>query len=118
VQYKAGGTLVAQLARNVGGVETIIATASVTGVTVAPGDIVRTRFVISGISITTLKAKVWRAGASEPTAWLMTATDTTPAILQAAGDMGVLLYVSGSWVGTVPTISIDNFSAVQPTAGP
>jgi len=103
----------------VGGVETILSTTTVTGLTVSPGDGLRLRFTVSGNNPTTLRAKVWRATATEPTAWLTTFTDTTtPAGLQTAGDMGTLLYVSGSWVGTVPTLSIDNFTAVQATGGP
>ena len=102
-----------------GGVFTILSTTNVTGLTVNPGDVLRVRFVVSGNSPTTLQAKVWKATATEPTAWLATFSDAaTPAALQAAGDMGTLLYVSGSWVGTAPTLSIDNFSAVQTTGGP
>ena len=110
--YKAGGSVIAYLGRNVGGVETILSTTTVTGLTVNPGDLVRSRFMVSGTNPTTLRAKVWKATATEPTAWLATFTDaSTPAALQAAGDMGTLLYVSGSWTGTVPTLSIDNFKA-------
>ena len=46
--------------------------------------------------------------------WLLTTTDATPAALQGAGDLGVLVYVSGSWTGTLPAISLDNLDVVTP----
>jgi hypothetical protein len=52
---------------------------------------------------------VWRASAVEPVAWLATNTSAAPALLQGTGDVGVLLYTSGSWTGALPTLSLDNF---------
>ena len=80
-----------------------------TGVTLNPGDLVRVRLVITGTTTTTLQAKVWKVGTTEPVSWLLTTTDATPAVLQAAGDLGMLLYVSGSWTGAPPTMRYDNF---------
>ena len=45
------------------------------------------------------------------------ATANTTAALAAAGDVGILHYVSGSWVGAVPTVSVDNLSSTSPLAG-
>ena len=50
-------------------------------------------------------------------AWLLTANDNTPAALQAPGDAGVLLYLSGSWAGALPVLSIDDLK-IGPDAGP
>ena len=74
------------------------------GPTVAPGEVLRTRLVINGTSLT---AKVWRAANPEPSPWLLTATDST-ASLQNPGGVGVLLYVSSSWTGAAPAFTMDN----------
>ena len=94
--------------RTVGGAETILANTTVPGLSVNPNDVLRTRFVVSGSPNTTVSAKVWRKGTQEPTAWLLTNTSATPAQLQAPGDIGVLVYVSGSWTGSAPTVALDN----------
>ena len=107
----AGGSVVAYLVRTVGGTETVLATATVPGGTVNAGEVLRTRFVVSG---TTLMAKVWRQAGQEPASWLATTTDTTPA-LQMPGGLGVVLYVSGSWVGPAPALTVDNLSVIAPT---
>jgi hypothetical protein len=115
LRYQPGGSVIAYLARTVGATETILATATVTGLTVSPGDMLRTRFVISGTATTTLRAKVWRQGTQEPQNWLITNSGATPAALQAAGDVGILEYVSGSWTGTAPAVTIDNVGVIAPT---
>jgi PKD repeat protein len=109
LRYLPGGSVTAYLVRNVGNVETILATAPVTGVTVAPGDVLRVRLQVSGAGSTTVQAKVWPASAVEPVTWLTTDTSAAPAVLQGTGDVGVLLYTSGSWTGALPTLSLDNF---------
>ncbi|HEY3722970.1 MAG TPA: PKD domain-containing protein [Acidimicrobiia bacterium] len=116
LRYTAGGGVTAYLTKTVGGVETILSNTNVTGLTVAPGDVLSVRFQVTGTSPTTLRAKVWRQGTAEPAAWLLTNTDSTAA-LAAAGDVGVLHYVSGSWTGAVPTMTIDNLSTTSPLAG-
>ena len=115
LRYTANGVVTAFITRNVGNVETILATTTLTG-TVNPGDVLKLRLQVAGTSPTTLSAKLWRATAAEPAPWLFTATDTTAA-LAAAGDAGVLHYVSGSWTGTLPTLSVDNFVAAPLTDG-
>ena len=114
LRYQAGGSVVAYIVRVVGGTETVLGSMTVPGLTVSPGDQLRVRFQVSGTTTTTLHAKVWRSGTAEPASWLLTTTDATPAALQGAGDLGVLVYVSGSWTGTLPTISLDNLDVVTP----
>ncbi len=114
LRYMPDGSVIAYLARTVGGTETVVANITVPGLHVNPGDIVHTRFVISGTTTTTLRAKVWSQSGQEPQGWLLTSTAATPAALQAAGDIGVLLYVSGSWSGASPAVMIDNVGVIAP----
>lgn len=113
LRYVAGGTLSAYLSRTVGNTETALASVIVPGLTLVPGDVLRVRLQVTGTGPTTIRAKIWRATVTEPTAWLLTTTDTTAA-LQAAGDVGVLHYVSGSWTGTAPVVSVDNLNVTPP----
>ena len=115
VRYMTGGAVVAYLVRTVGGTETVLATTEVVGLHVAPGDVLRARFALAGTGTTTLRAKVWRRQSPEPQSWLLTSTDASPAVLRKAGDVGILLYVSHSWVGAAPAITIDNFRVAAPT---
>ena len=46
---------------------------------------------------------------------LLTSTGATPTALQAPGDIGVLVYVSGSWSGTAPAVMIDNVAVIAPS---
>jgi hypothetical protein len=113
LRYMGNGTLVAYLARTVGGVETILATANVPGITAGAGDQFRIRFQVAGTGTATLRAKVWRVGSAEPGTWLATTTDGTSG-LQGPGGLGYLLYVSGTWAGAAPVLSVDNLSVVVP----
>ncbi|MGZ4691524.1 MAG: PKD domain-containing protein, partial [Acidimicrobiia bacterium] len=109
LRYQSHGSVVAFITKTVGNVETTLATTSITGL-VSPGDVLRVRFQVTGTNPTNLQAKVWRSTTTEPAAWLFTATDTTAA-LNAPGGVGVLLYLSGTWTGALPVVSIDNLTA-------
>ena len=69
------------------------------------------RLEVTGTSPTTVRWKVWRAGAAEPAAWTVTATDTT-AGLQQAGHVGVRSYLSGS-ATTLPRVTTVDGLRVQ-----
>jgi hypothetical protein len=51
---------------------------------------------------------VWRDGATEPAAWLLTTTDST-ATLQAAGSTALIAYLSGSATNTPVTVRFDDY---------
>jgi PKD repeat protein len=120
LRWVAGGTATIYLTRTLAGAETILSTVNVPAgqLTIAPGDVLRTRFQVIGNSPTTVKAKLWRANTQEPAAWTSTATDNTPAALQTTGDLGVLLFTSSSWTGTAPIMSVDNLSGGPDTGAP
>jgi hypothetical protein len=115
LRYQSNATLVAYLVRVVNNADTIVAWTTLNG-TVAPNDVFRVRFQVSGTNTTTVRAKVWRATAAEPAAWLLSGSDAAPAALRGTGTVGVLHYLSSSWTGTPATARIDNFS-VGPIPG-
>jgi Concanavalin A-like lectin/glucanases superfamily/PKD domain len=116
LRYQAGGSVTAYLVRMLGGVQTVLANTTVPGITVGAGDGLRVRLQISGTGPTTVKAKVWRTGTAEPTDYLISGTDVTPATLQGAGDVGLLIYTSGSWTGTAPILSLDDLGVGPPSS--
>ncbi len=109
VRYQAGGTVAVYLVRVVNNADTIVTWTSLPG-TYAPNDVVKLRFQVSGTTTTTLRAKAWNASATEPAAWTLTGTDAAPALLQAPGNVGILHYVSSSWSGAAPVLTVDNFN--------
>jgi hypothetical protein len=114
VRYLAGGSVQVWLTHVVGGTQTVLASMTVPGLTVAPGDTLRARFVITGTATATLRAKLWRTSSAEPAAWLLTNTGATPAVLQAPGGVGIQLYTSGTWSGAAPALTIDNLVVGPP----
>jgi PKD repeat protein len=117
LRYVAGGSVAAFLTRTVGGAETVLASTTVPGLAVNPADVLQARFQVSGSTSTTARAKVWRAGASEPPAWTLSNTAAAPVALQSAGDLGVLVYISGSWSGPAPVVAVDDLQAAVPPPG-
>jgi trimeric autotransporter adhesin len=89
--------------RTVTGVETTLGTpTSLSGLKMTTAGL-RLRVLASGVSPTTLRAKLWSPTAVEPTTWGVSTTDTT-AGLQAGGVVGVGAYL-GSTVTNGPVVS-------------
>ena len=114
LRYTSNGRITAQLVRVVAGVETALTTIVVPGLTLAAGDRIRYRLQVTGTTATTLRLKVWRSGTAEPTTWLSSITDATPAALRSAGHPGVQLYTSSSWTGAAPIVRIDDLRVTRP----
>lgn len=96
------GQVTLYLVRVLGGAETTLTTQVVSGVSFTAGDQLQIRLQADGVSPTVLRAKLWSAADTEPAAWTTSFTDTTASALQAAGSVGLLVYVSRtSTVGTV-----------------
>ncbi len=105
--YGSGGGLALTLVRFVT-TETNLLKVNLTGITVTAGLPIRVRLELEGSSPTTLRAKAWRADASEPAAWAATTTDST-AVLQTPGSAGVDTYTSSS--ATNPAVhTFDRFT--------
>jgi hypothetical protein len=80
----------------------------VPGLTHTPGSFIRLRAQLSGTSPTTIRARAWADGASEPATWQYTATNSA-ASLQAAGGVGLMSYL-GSAVSNGPVLAtFDDF---------
>jgi PKD repeat protein len=96
VRYLSNGSVAVKLVRRVGSVDTVLVQdQTVPGVTVGAGDRLNVKVQAFGTSPTTLRAKVWAVGSAEPTAWTASVTDSTSG-LQAAGNIGLGSYLSGS----------------------
>jgi PKD repeat protein len=113
LRYSNDNRVSVYLNRAAGNTETVLTWVTIPNLTVTPGDTLRVRVQATGTGPTTIRVKVWRASTTEPTAWLLTTTDSTAA-LQNPGHIGFLLYTSSSWTGTAPTSRIDNLTARTP----
>ena len=102
------------LARTVSGTETLLPGGGVvSGLTAGAGDRFEVRVQATGTGTTTLRAKIWKSGTTEPTAWTRTGTDTTAA-LQVAGSVGTYYYLSGSATNGPVVISTDGVRVRTP----
>ncbi len=93
ISIAASGAVTLQTERVSGG-ETVLGTAN-PGLTYVPGDELQLRLRVTGQSPTTVSAKLWKVGTTEPAAWQVTAQDSTAA-LQGGGAIGFSTYLSGS----------------------
>ena len=118
LRAQSTGAVTAQLVRTVSGAETVVQTvATVPGLNWTQGDVLRVRLRVSGTGPTSLSARVWEQGTTEPSTWQLQATDTTAA-LQSAGGVGVWTYVSSSATQTPMIVSIDDLVVAPLTATP
>jgi Concanavalin A-like lectin/glucanases superfamily/PKD domain len=119
VRMKADGTVGVQLIRtdSTGASTTLGAEQTVSGLTYAPGTVLDVRMQTIGTSPTTVQARVWADGTTEPTTWQVSTTDSTSA-LQAAGSVGFLTYLAGGATNAPVTVTLDGFTVIDPTTGP
>ncbi len=114
LRLNAGGAVVLGLARTAGSTEVKIGgTLVVPGLTYRAGDRLMVRMQASGTSPTVLRARVWAAGSSEPSTWQVGLSDST-AGLQAAGSIGLNLYLSSSATDALVTVALDDLVATTP----
>ena len=116
VRYNANGTVTALVQRRTGTTDATLATsATVPGLTLAPGTSLSVRFQVLGTNPTQLALKLWLTGQAEPEAWLLTTSDSNAAH-QVAGNVGVSTYISGSTSNAPVVVSVDNLLSTDPTA--
>jgi large repetitive protein len=85
----------------------IVAETVVSGLTYAAGDQLNVRAQATGATPTTIRAKVWRVGATEPAAWQVTGADSTVG-LQTLGGVGVHSYLAASVTNAPIVATFDN----------
>ena len=108
VRMAAGGAVAVWLTRNASGTETVLTSATLTGVTYAANDQLRVRLQVTGTSPTTVRVKVWKVGTTEPAAWRLTSTDGTGGF-QTAGAAGLYAYLSGSSTNPPTVFGLDQW---------
>ncbi len=108
-KYNADGTVQLLLGQIVGGVETVLQTKA-TGITVQPGDRLAVRVQAFGTAPTTLRAKLWKVGSTEPADWTASVSGTADS-LQGAGTVGFKAYLSGSSTNAPILASFDHLWA-------
>jgi PKD repeat protein len=113
VHYTSNGAVGLSLQRtNATNAETVlVAETVVPGITMALGDRLQVRMQVTGTSPTTVRARIWKAGTTEPTTWQKTATDST-AGYQVPGAVGLYNYLSGTATNAPLTVSFDDLRAV------
>jgi hypothetical protein len=109
----ASGSTVLDLARTVNGVETVLASQAMPGFVMNPTSEINLRLQAVGSGTTTLRAKFWPTGQSEPAAWTVTASDATAA-LQNPGTVGFYSYLSGSATNAPITLQVQSFATRTP----
>ncbi len=90
---------------------TMLQSATVSGLTYTAGEQLMLRVEVFGASPTTVRAKVWAAGQTQPASWQLSATDSTSG-LQGPGAVGLRSYLSSSANVTPVTAIFDNYSVV------
>ncbi|MDR6971731.1 PKD domain-containing protein [Leifsonia shinshuensis] len=108
VWFQSNGVVQIQLLQG----STALKVANVAGLTYTPGTQYQVRLQVFGTSPTTIQARVWKVGTTEPATWQASVTDTTAA-LQTAGTVGLRAYLSGTATDAPLTTKFDNF-AVTP----
>ena len=111
VRLEPGGAARVYVSRVVSGTETVLSTTVLSGFGYSAGEKLAVRFDVSGGTSSALSGKVWRASASEPAAWTVTANDST-ASLQSAGGLGLKFYTGSTMTSLPVTVKVDNFTAV------
>lgn len=95
LQLLPDGRVLVGVNRSLGGTETSVGSTAATGVTYTSGTWLRYRVRVTGTGPTTIRVRVWRDGASEPSTWQVQVTDSSSA-LQGAGAVGLRAYASSS----------------------
>jgi hypothetical protein len=112
VNLAADGSVRLNMTRRVSGTTTSLGDVKLSGLTYAAGDTLNVRFVVTGQGTTTLQAKVWKQGTTEPSSAQMSRTDST-ADLQTSGSFGIIAYLSGTATTAPAIIRLDNLRVVS-----
>jgi hypothetical protein len=114
VRLLANGTVQLDNQRIVSGTTTTLPGGGIqSGLSSAGGSTLAFKVQVTGSGTTTIRTKLWRSGTTEPSAWNVTATDSTAA-LQGPGAIYLGSYLSGSASNAPITVRWDNVLATAP----
>ncbi len=113
-RFVPDGSVALQLLR---GSSTVVSNVTIPGLSYSPGAALRLRVSVAGASPTTIRAKAWLAGSSEPSSWGLSTTDSSSG-LQDAGTIGVEGYLSSGATNAPITVRYDNVVASADSATP
>jgi hypothetical protein len=107
LEFTTGNAIVLSIRKRVTGTETELGTYT-TAITHSPGTFVRLRFQVSG---STLRARVWPVGQTEPAGWQVEVTDTS---LTAASLLGARSISLTGNTNTSPQVRYDDLAVINP----
>lgn len=108
--WRPDGRLSLYLNKTVNGAATTLRNLTLPDLTLTPGDAVLVRLQVTGTSPARVRAKVWRVGTTEPAAWTIDQTDTTPE-LAGPGSVGLETYLAGTATNAPIEVRVDNLLA-------
>ena len=112
LRVQSTGAVLFNLARTVTGTETALTTQiTLPGISYTAGMKLHVRVQAVGNTPTTVRAKVWVDGQTEPAAWTQTVTDST-AGLQVSGGVALVAFTSGS-ATAVPVVHYDDLTVTK-----
>jgi PKD repeat protein len=94
---------------------TLLTGGTVAGLTLSDSESLIVKLEVDGVSPTTLRVKVWKAGQTEPADWSLTTTDDA-AGLQVPGAVAISSYVSVSATNAPISFTVDDLTVR--TVGP
>ncbi len=109
VRFETNGQVRLYLLRD----ETALGSYLMPGVTYTPGMVLNVALSVTGTSPTTLSAKIWQGGTTEPATWQVTGTDSTAA-MQVAGVIALKSTVSGASTNATTNMSYDDLMVTVP----
>lgn len=115
VRVQSDGSVTLSLRRSVSGSDAILSSQTLAGVNAGAGTSLRLRMSTTGRAPTTIRAKVWVAGTSEPSTWALSASDSSTSV-PATGQVALAAYLSGSSSDATVSFGFDNLVAVTEAA--
>ena len=116
IHFTATGGIYLNASAYSGTAEVVLGPEVTSGLTRVPGTAVNVRFQVIGTSPATIRGRAWAVGATEPTTWTFTDTDSTVA-LQDAGTVGVRATTSSTSTNIPITFRFDNLTVLDLGAG-
>jgi PKD repeat protein len=108
--FNANGTVSVQASRLVNNSESPIGAAVVVpGLTQVADSFIWIHAQVTGTNPTTVRIRAWAEGSPEPASWQFSATDSSAA-LQAAGSVGLRLYLAGAVSNSPVTFRFDDYA--------